>query len=651
MSLIKSNAVQIGQSGTATQNFTLAVPSSPDGTIKLARGNSGATTQDVISVDASGNFDGLVKATGSTTAHSLANRFADVVNVKDFGAVGDGNLSNATTNLTAFTNAMAAGKVVYVPSGNYRFSTTGVVIETTMNGQVIVGDGLDASLLNCLTIHIKHTHCRVEGLKLLGAQSNTPSYGVLVDDGRSETERTSSQSLRKNAVVDKCYIINKTYGIAFTDTGSFDAVTNSYINQNSYGIWFANDVSSATGTLNPLVYDRGDKLINNNIIYDNDIAGIWAKCVGAVLINNNKIIGNGTNLLVSSDITGGRNEKVQGLYMSNNSIENATANRVLNIVSVADNGSGNARVTVNSNHLLPETHAYLVTISGSVNYNGNHEATWVSNTAFDLDTAFIADNTGIAVLLGWDMHCVDTGAAGTYGNFNIQGGDINQFNIESGANFRLDNINVKYQRRFGVNVNHMTEFAYTHGTDRLANNIDIPPSGNYLPLQLTGQYSKVDGSVDYTIGQFTFPSQPQLSNNPNTLDEYSEGTWNAVFQTTNVDLTVTMENLGCHYTKIGRLVNLTCAIRTDAVSGGTGNVVISGIPTNLIPKYRCGAAISTVTGWATQAPDFVSAEANASVFDLKYRSSTTTDAAIPVANLDNGINKNLVIFSITYVGT
>jgi hypothetical protein len=55
MSLLKSNSVQIGQSSTATQNFTLSVPSSPDGTIKLARGNSGATTADVLSVDASGN--------------------------------------------------------------------------------------------------------------------------------------------------------------------------------------------------------------------------------------------------------------------------------------------------------------------------------------------------------------------------------------------------------------------------------------------------------------------------------------------------------------------------------------------------------------------------------------------------------------------
>ena len=54
MSLLKANGVQFGQSGTATNNFTLSVPSSPDGTIKLARGNSGATTQDILSVNSSG---------------------------------------------------------------------------------------------------------------------------------------------------------------------------------------------------------------------------------------------------------------------------------------------------------------------------------------------------------------------------------------------------------------------------------------------------------------------------------------------------------------------------------------------------------------------------------------------------------------------
>ena len=132
MSLIKANAVQIGQSGTATQNFTLAVPSSPDGTIKLARGNSGATTQDVISVDASGNINGLVKSTGSTTARSLANRFADVLNVKDFGAVGDG-VADDTAAIQATINAASTasnswystltGNIIFIPAGRYKVTS------------------------------------------------------------------------------------------------------------------------------------------------------------------------------------------------------------------------------------------------------------------------------------------------------------------------------------------------------------------------------------------------------------------------------------------------------------------------------------------------------------------------------------------------
>jgi hypothetical protein len=85
MSLLKSNSVQIGQSATATQNFTLSVPSSPDGTIKLARGNSGATTADVLTVDASGNVTttlagGSVKfsqlSTSATEADNVASRTA-----------------------------------------------------------------------------------------------------------------------------------------------------------------------------------------------------------------------------------------------------------------------------------------------------------------------------------------------------------------------------------------------------------------------------------------------------------------------------------------------------------------------------------------------------------------------------------------------
>jgi hypothetical protein len=156
MSLIKANAVQIGQSGTATQNFTLAVPSSPDGTIKLARGNSGATTQDVLSVDASGNINGLVKATGSTTARSLANRFADVVNVNDFGADPTGVVDSSPAIQTAINSG---AKSIFIPKGKYTCnskitytfspSATGPSNnKNSIDNIKIFGDGKNSSILN-----------------------------------------------------------------------------------------------------------------------------------------------------------------------------------------------------------------------------------------------------------------------------------------------------------------------------------------------------------------------------------------------------------------------------------------------------------------------------------------------------------------------
>lgn len=49
---LKVSSVQLGDSVTATQNFVLA--SIGDGTAKLSRGNIGATTQDILTVDNTG---------------------------------------------------------------------------------------------------------------------------------------------------------------------------------------------------------------------------------------------------------------------------------------------------------------------------------------------------------------------------------------------------------------------------------------------------------------------------------------------------------------------------------------------------------------------------------------------------------------------
>jgi len=61
--------------------------------------------------------DGASSGTGAAAvARTLANRFADVVNVKDFGAVGDGVTDDTATIQAAFTNNV--GKTIYFPKSS-----------------------------------------------------------------------------------------------------------------------------------------------------------------------------------------------------------------------------------------------------------------------------------------------------------------------------------------------------------------------------------------------------------------------------------------------------------------------------------------------------------------------------------------------------
>jgi hypothetical protein len=67
MSLLKTIRQQLGLSNTPANNFTLDA-SADDGTMKLARGNAGATTQDILTVDAAGKVSipqGLLPVAGS----------------------------------------------------------------------------------------------------------------------------------------------------------------------------------------------------------------------------------------------------------------------------------------------------------------------------------------------------------------------------------------------------------------------------------------------------------------------------------------------------------------------------------------------------------------------------------------------------------
>lgn len=74
-----------------------------------------------------------VLATGSTTSRSLSNRFSDIINVKDYGAVGNG-IANDTAAIQSAINSASSGNNVeiVVPKGNYNLGSN-----VSVNGRVV----------------------------------------------------------------------------------------------------------------------------------------------------------------------------------------------------------------------------------------------------------------------------------------------------------------------------------------------------------------------------------------------------------------------------------------------------------------------------------------------------------------------------------
>lgn len=70
MSTVISKQVQVGTSGTATDNFTIFQPATPDGTLRIGNGNTGITTS-LVALTSAGNL-GVGTATPGTRLDAYA---------------------------------------------------------------------------------------------------------------------------------------------------------------------------------------------------------------------------------------------------------------------------------------------------------------------------------------------------------------------------------------------------------------------------------------------------------------------------------------------------------------------------------------------------------------------------------------------------
>lgn len=183
----------------------------------------------------------------ATNRRTLAQRFADLINVLDFGAVGDGITDDTAVIQNAINVAQQNGTQVFFPAGNYCVSSL------TISGSLMIrGSGMNATTLVCIagttqpmmqirltggTQYDKHRPVEIENLTLMGNKTD-PAGNNLVHglDFQNASSNPRSDIVFCRNVQFAEFPGNGVNGISWTGAAQFINCTfnnNNYINLNA----------------------------------------------------------------------------------------------------------------------------------------------------------------------------------------------------------------------------------------------------------------------------------------------------------------------------------------------------------------------------------------------------------------------------------
>ena len=157
--------------------------------------------------------------------------------------------------------------------------------------------------------------------------------------------------------------------------------------------------------------------------------------------------------------------------------------------------------------------------------------------------------------------------------------------------------------------------------------------------------ARATGTVRLPLGRLAFPATQSPSADPNTLDDYREGSWTPVFTGSSSNPTVTYDVQVGQYVKIGQAVIASIDIRTDAVSGGGGILGLS-LPFPVRSGHNPSGPVGRVLGWGANRPVYWIAdqETSAMTFHIAINDSTK----LQCSDLSSGANANRISMVLYY---
>jgi hypothetical protein len=173
-------------------------------------------------------------------------------------------------------------------------------------------------------------------------------------------------------------------------------------------------------------------------------------------------------------------------------------------------------------------------------------------------------------------------------------GDRITFNVGEITVMTANSAGLTYIPTANINLNIANPGAITTGNLAVTNIVtsSLVPANSNINIGSSG--------TTWNIGYFNnikFPATQQASANPNTLDDYEEGTWTPTIESDTAGTGRVTTYTSATYTKIGRQVTVTALNVTLSTlgSGGSGVFVINGLPFAELSSVSSGHTVNF--GW------------------------------------------------------
>ena len=261
------------------------------------------------------------------------------------------------------------------------------------------------------------------------------------------------------------------------------------------------------------------------------------------------------------------------------------------------NSTGVANIAIGGQTLYTNsTSSYNLAIGGGALYNNTgasniglgHQAlasqtTASNNTAVGYQAHYTPTTGGLNTAFG-----NQSGYSLTSGAHNVLIGPLAGYNLTTGYNNTFIGTDNGSEYTCGGRITTGYKNTIIGGYSGNQGGLDIRTASNYVvlsdgdgnPLAFTANsntFALQGGTISSGTG-IAFPATQSASTDANTLDDYEEGTWTPTIIGSSTNPTVSYNSRTGTYTKIGRMCYFQCSVSMSSYSGGSGRVIVTGLP-------------------------------------------------------------------------